>query len=685
MAGLRTDIQALRAFAVMAVVLYHLWPHRLTGGFVGVDVFFVISGYLITGHLVRQVERTGRVDLGRFWAARARRLLPASLLVLLVTAVAVLLAVPRSLKDQFLSEVLASAAYVQNWRLAHDAVDYLAADNRPSASQHFWSLSVEEQFYVFLPLLVVVTIAVAGLLGARRVRTVFVVLVLVTVASFAYNLHLTDTDPGVAYFSTFTRMWEFGLGGLASFAPPAVRGLSRRRAGVYSALTVAGGLAVIAALFTIDAATPFPGLAAALPVLGTVAVVRWGGATLVAWIGALAPVAMLGRISYALYLWHWPLIVIPPLVTFHALTTGEKLLILVASITIAWASTRFFEEPIRFRLAPRVRPLAVLGVALVAMAPVVVVAGVSSAVIRQDDQERLAATPALVDSSPRCLGAASMDPDQPDCDNPELDGVIVNDPSQVAGDTPKRPGCWSPHGVETLNVCTMGPKTGAALHLFAVGDSHNLALVSAYEKIAEQYHWRIDLAAHAGCPWSTTVPKRDSEEQTASCLEWLANLDDFLADSDFDAILTTHATNGNIQTPAGTTRKEAIVDGLVDAWRTQTSKGVPVIAIVDNPGTDENNVQCVEKFGTSDPDRCAASRAKRLWRFDGNAEAVARLDRTGLVDMTDFYCTKKVCPSVIGGVAVYRDRTHITATYMRTLAPYLGVRLRAALHAQKVI
>jgi peptidoglycan/LPS O-acetylase OafA/YrhL len=143
---LRTDVQALRAVAVMAVVLYHLWPNRLSGGFVGVDVFFVISGYLITGHLLREVDRTGTVRLGRFWAARARRLLPASLLTLLVTAVAVLLVVPRSLKDQFLTDVLASAVYVQNWNLAGDAVDYLAADNRPSASQHFWSLSVEEQF-----------------------------------------------------------------------------------------------------------------------------------------------------------------------------------------------------------------------------------------------------------------------------------------------------------------------------------------------------------------------------------------------------------------------------------------------------------------------------------------------------------------------------------------------------------
>ncbi len=683
--SLRTDIQALRAFAVMAVVLYHLWPNRLSGGFVGVDVFFVISGFLITGHLLREVERTGRLNLARFWAARARRLLPASLLVLLLTAIAVLVAVPRSLKEQFLSEVLASAAYVQNWRLARDAVDYLAADNRPSASQHFWSLSVEEQFYVFLPLLFVLTLLVARMVPVQRTRVLFIVLVLITVASFIYGVHLTNTNPGVAYFSTFTRMWEFGLGGLASFAVPAISGLSRRRANIYTVLTVVGGAAAALSLFVIDSQTPVPGYAAALPVLGTVVVVRWGGSTVAAWLGALPPVALLGRISYALYLWHWPLIVLPPLITFHPLTTVEKLMILIVSITIAWASTKFFEEPIRFRARPKMRPAAVLGAVLVAMLPVILVAGVGSAVVAEQQEGAVADTTRILSSGPRCLGAAAMDPARPGCDNPDLDGIIVNDPSKVADDTPKRSGCWAQHGVETVNVCTIGPETGYSLHLFAVGDSHNLALAAAYEVIADKYNWRIDLAGHAGCYWTTADLKLNSDIESESCRGWQANLDDFLAASDFDAILATHATSVSIQRPPeGTSREEAITDGLVGAWKTQTSKGVPVIGIVDNPGTASTNVQCVEKYGISDPGRCATPRTDGLGKFDGNVEAVAALDRTGLVDMTEFYCTPKICPSVIGSVAVFRDRTHVTATYLRTLAPYLGSRLEQALRKQGV-
>jgi hypothetical protein len=464
--------------------------------------------------------------------------------------------------------------------------------------------------------------------------------VVVTVASFVYCLHLTRTSPGVAYFSTFTRMWEFGLGGLASFAPPAIVGLSRRRVTLHTIVTLAGGAAIVAALFVIDGQTPFPGRAAALPVLGTVAVLRWGGATVAAWVGALPPVALLGRISYALYLWHWPLIVIPPLVTLRDLTTVEKLAVLAASIAIAWVSTRFFEEPIRFRAAPRVRPAVVLGAVLVAMLPVVLVAGAGRAAVRSGDSEAVARAGSLLADAPRCLGAAAMDPDNPRCDNPDLDGVVVPDPSKVADDVSTRRGCWATHGVDTVNVCRMGPKTGYSLHLFAVGDSHNLSMVPAYERIAKKYNWRIDLAGHAACYWTTADLRRDSKAEEDSCRAWRANLQEYLEGADdLDAILATNSTSVSVDPPDGTSRRDAIVDGLVESWRTMTDRGVPVVAVVDNPAAVDETVQCVEKYATSDPDRCAVPRSEGFRKFDGQRRAVARVDRAALVDMTDFYCT----------------------------------------------
>ncbi|MGO2097226.1 MAG: acyltransferase family protein, partial [Candidatus Microbacterium stercoravium] len=219
--GFRPDIQALRALAVMSVMLYHLWPNRLTGGFVGVDVFFVISGYLITSHLIRERAKTGRIALGRFWARRAARLLPASLLVLVLVGLATLAFVPNALWPQFFGDVTASALYVQNWHLLFDSVDYLAADNLASPVQHFWTLSAEEQFYVLLPLLMVLSMWVFRKLPWRMVM--LVAIAAATVASFVFSIVQVELAPSAAYFSTFTRAWEFGAGALLAFVPAVTR------------------------------------------------------------------------------------------------------------------------------------------------------------------------------------------------------------------------------------------------------------------------------------------------------------------------------------------------------------------------------------------------------------------------------------------------------------------------------
>jgi peptidoglycan/LPS O-acetylase OafA/YrhL len=195
--------------AVGSVLLFHLWPQRLTGGFVGVDVFFVISGYLITSHLMGELEARGRIRLGRFWARRAKRLLPASLLVLLSVAIATMTLVPLSRRTDVFEELVGATFYGENWVLAGKSVDYLSAQEPPSPVQHFWTLSVEEQFYVALPLVLLVAALVAARARWNARRTVTVVLVVVTLASLAYSIHLSTAVPGAAYFSTGTRAWEF--------------------------------------------------------------------------------------------------------------------------------------------------------------------------------------------------------------------------------------------------------------------------------------------------------------------------------------------------------------------------------------------------------------------------------------------------------------------------------------------
>jgi peptidoglycan/LPS O-acetylase OafA/YrhL len=305
----RAEIQALRAFAVLAVIVFHAWPRVLPGGYLGVDVFFVISGFLITGLLLDELALSGRIAPVAFWARRARRLLPAAFLTLVVCTAATVLIVPRPFWQPFLREIAASATYFENWRLSADAIDYHAAGRLASPVKHFWSLSVEEQFYVLWPLLI---LAAAGLavVASRHLRwvsprrAVGSVLAAATLTSLAWAIVRTGQDPTRSDYSTFTRAWEFGAGGLLALSALRVRGPVATAVGSWLGL-----LAIGAATLVIDAGAAVPGAAALVPVCGTLLVIacgmpaaRFGPAAL------LRPrlVQLTGDISYSAYLWHCP-------------------------------------------------------------------------------------------------------------------------------------------------------------------------------------------------------------------------------------------------------------------------------------------------------------------------------------------------------------------------------------------
>ena len=671
---LRPDIQALRALAVASVVIFHLWPTALPGGYVGVDVFFVISGFLIGSHLLREVDRTGRIRLATFWAKRAKRLLPAALLVLLVTALATMLVAPSSVWPQYFRQIAASTWYVENWALAADSVDYLAADSPPSPVQHFWSLSVEEQFYVLTPLLLLAALALARSRSVGWRRPVLLTIGGITVASFAWSVWLTATTAPVAYFSTFTRAWEFGLGALLALAP----GVPDRRTG--RVLAWAGIAGIVTTCLLYSPSVSFPGYAAALPVLSTAAVILGrdlDGRFSVGRLGSARVPAVLGRTSYSIYLWHWPFIVLVPLATGAALTGRTKVAIVALTLVLAYLQTRFVEEPMRFSprlLGGRRRPRAVAAWSLAAMAVVSAVAFAALAVNTSRDQRVAEATTALVASRPACFGAAAMDPLASGCPDARLDGVLVPDPALAPKDGHNPSTCWAGQADPTLRVCTLGPTTGFSRHLFAVGDSHNNALIPAYEEIARERNWRIDVAGHNGCYWTAAAQVKAVEGFTTACAQWGSQLTDYLAThTDFDAVLTTYALGrSTVSVDPGQSEDAATVRGLHDAWAPVVARGTPVIAIRDVPRMRADVVTCVERFRLEAAHACDSPRAKALADFDGLTGAVATTRGSSLVDLTSFFCTPGACLPVIGHVAVYQDRDHITATYARTLGPYLG-------------
>ncbi len=365
----RPDIEGLRGIAVLLVVIYHAGPFGVTGGFIGVDVFFVISGFLITGLLLRERERSGRIALGAFYARRMRRLLPASSVVILVTLLGSLVAVAPLDVPRVAMDGASAAVWVSNLRFATQG-GYFAVPGEPSPFLHFWSLSVEEQFYLFWPVLL---IAVTRLPHPRLWAGVL--LAAITAGSFAWSVWLTDAAPDWAFYLLLTRAWELALGGLVAVALPWLA-----RGGRLLGMLAWAGLAGVAwagVSYTGDLA--WPGTAAALPVAAAAALVlggdrRWGPAAVL----GFGPLRFTGRISYALYLWHWPLLVLPMWYLGGELAPASRLALVAIAILMATMSTLWLEEPIREgvgRLSPQTRRTLAGGVATI-----VLVVGASVAV-----------------------------------------------------------------------------------------------------------------------------------------------------------------------------------------------------------------------------------------------------------------------------------------------------------------
>ncbi|WP_139416363.1 acyltransferase family protein [Agromyces laixinhei] len=343
----RPEIQALRALAVGAVVLHHGWPAVAPAGYMGVDVFFVVSGFLITGLLLRNAETRGKISLGTFYRRRARRILPAAVAVLAAVSVLTIALVPRREWRSWFSEVVASAVYFENWQLAIDSQIPRHSDLESTPVQHFWSLSVEEQFYLFWPLLMIVAIWAAARSGVGSRRVLLILLGAVTAASFVHCLVLTAQNSDLAYFSTFTRTWEFGVGGLLALVAATPL---RDRNGWRAAVSLAGLVLIAVPIVTFRSPELFPGAIVLVPVVGTLAVI-WAGMPQVVWsptrLAALRPVQWMGDVSYSLYLWHWPIFMFVPYLTGVPSPWWLMVLLVGVSFLVAGLSKRYIEDPFR--------------------------------------------------------------------------------------------------------------------------------------------------------------------------------------------------------------------------------------------------------------------------------------------------------------------------------------------------
>ena len=677
----RPELQGLRAVAVALVVAFHLWPDQLRGGYVGVDVFFVVSGFLITSHLVRELVDTGRLDLPRFWGRRIRRLLPAGLLVLALSAVGVLLLAPASAWHATGRQVAASALYVQNWVLAGDAVDYLAQDQPPTVAQHYWSLSVEEQLYAFWPLLLLLLVTVPARLrrasGSEQAvrRALSLGLVLVCVASLAWSVHATGQEQATAYFSTLTRVWEFGAGALAAVVLP-------RRTSASRVVGWAGLLAVVGSAALLTEASAFPGWVALVPVLGTVALLRAGapgGRSTVGWWLARRPLTFLGDLSYSVYLVHWPLLVLLPWWVGHDLGTPERLLVLVLTVALAWLSTTFVENPLRqgrVLTAARWRPyaFAATGMAALVLANVALQGELDRREARAADQTAARLAAALPCRGPDALANAER------CRPVAGDGPLVTPPDVVAAQGRQWLVQECQQGAEGVapTGCRVGRLTGARLRVAVVGDSHGTHWVPLLKALGEQQGWEVLVMTKSACPAtdaSRYVATETSAERRLRCDRFNDAVDRaLLADrSVTDVFVSGMFSAYTWSARPGAPLDDPAVDGFARRFARWSAAGKRVHVIRDIPLTRGELVpDCLVRH-RGRPEACAVPRAQALPADP--AVAAARRVGVDVVDLSDQFCDARLCYAQVGDVIAYRDRTHVSFEYSRLLAPYLARQL----------
>jgi peptidoglycan/LPS O-acetylase OafA/YrhL len=638
----RPDIEGLRAVAILLVVSFHAGIPWLHGGFVGVDVFFVLSGYLITDLLVAEVERTGKIDFSRFYARRIRRLLPAALLMLFCVLFAGFAMLSPIEIIRLSRSAIATATYASNLWFMLQSTDYFSASVEASPLLHTWSLAVEEQFYLVWPLLVLFCMK-----RNRPRKTIVRIFAGVTVLSLAASVWLTRAIPPLAFFGTPARAWEFSMGGLATLLQ------KRHFLGVFrhtATAWIGAGLIVIAALY-IKPAHGFPGVVALIPVVGTTLILIAGKFS-VSQTGLFALLGSrvfqkLGGLSYSWYLWHWPVLVFGRILLPGRQGPLIAIPLLLASLAIAWSTHSLIENPVRFhrRLVAKPTLSLALGAALT-------IGGLLAGTLSMTLGKRSATSPGEVEF---LNAAANSDGNEHDC----LTGF-------------RR---------DQLKVCSFGPSDATTLVLF--GDSHAEQWLPALIRVASPARWHIVTLLKAACP-SATVPVYNPRlgREEYECSTWRTKALSYIY-SIRPSIVLVSDSSGYVKLPSSEDPYAQLSiqkwrDGTRSTLRNLNSVAALTVLLRDTPRPDIDVPICLSRASTHPllfpASTCHVPEQRALANSVWEAEisAAQPFEHVSLLDMTDRFCRGGQCSPMLNGMVVYRDGNHMTSTFAASLAPVLS-------------
>jgi peptidoglycan/LPS O-acetylase OafA/YrhL len=652
--GFRADIEGLRAIAILLVVLYHAGWSWMSGGYLGVDVFFVLSGYLITGILIQEITRTGTVSLVNFWARRARRLLPAGTVVVLAVLAINLVVMSPFEQIAHAHTARAFAVYASNILFAARSTDYFAGAVTRDPLLHTWSLSVEEQFYIFFaPLLLFLAWR-----WMKRGEGVFIHRFLwatigVSIVSFIGCLIILPKYPVVAFYSLPSRAWEFGMGALTVLV---VRRLTKPLGGIFIAVAVIALLGLIGISATLGEHAAHPGWVTLIPTLCTVALIitgSMGAVTPITRLLSIAPMRLIGRLSYSWYLWHWPALVVlrevvdkPSLPLSLAVAAGS---LIPAAITYQW-----IESPIRFsKRLQRFPRQAVVAAVLLA----ITTATLAQLASRHADK---------VLASPRFAPILAAQHTIP---------RIFNN------------GCHLNFAAVKIGDCSFGPATNdTTVVLF--GDSHSAQWFPPLELIAKQRGWRLISLTKSACPDAdVTVTNTELQRSYTECDVWRAAALQRINELHPTAVIMTSypdyelvSGTRRMKMSSGDSARALWQSGLAKSVRAIADAGARVIVLQDTPRPGFIVPDCLVKY-IDHPERCSFDAATAIDTALVSAErrAVSSVGNARYISMNDVICDTPRCASMKDGFIRYEDDHHIAVKYAESLAPELARRLTDAL------
>jgi peptidoglycan/LPS O-acetylase OafA/YrhL len=721
--GFRPDVEGLRAVAILGVVLYHARVRALSGGYTGVDVFFVLSGFLITRLLWRELGERGRISFAGFYGRRARRLLPASALVLVSTVVASAYLLPPLEVAGVAKDGLASALYVANYRFAAQSTNYLASTGPPSPLLHYWSLGVEEQFYLIWPaLLLAASLAWRGRrarAGERRAPSwggAVAALSVVAVVSFGLSVWLTGIAEPWAFYSLPTRAWQLAAGGLVALLAPHIH--RRLPQGAATLLGWAGAAGIGWSFAELGRSTPYPGFAALAPIGSTVALVAAGCASPRLGPGLvldLKPLQFIGRISYAWYLWHWPALTLAPHIVGHPLGLGPRLGVAALCGVMAWGTTVVVEAPVRFSPWLAVRPrrsltlgalLTSAGLAASALSPSALPAlagggAVSAASLtgRSHDRPRARA------AAPRRRPSRSVSSTTTTTVNPavkhleglsgEVRAVVARsvtmqdvpanlDPPLSSASTseaaPFFDGCFGSFTATSPPPCVYGDPHGPRTAVL-FGDSHATMWFPAVDALAKQRGWRLVSLGKATCPpQEISMFSPDLGHPYWECQDWraaaLARIRRMRP-----ALVIVGVDRHYLQSVDHITPfSQAWMRGWILTIKDLRQSGAQVVVMGPAPKPPFDVPDCLSAHLTSAV-ACTQTVAE-AYDLKGDAAERRVIEKAGAsyIDVRPWFCTATRCAAMVANLLVYRDDNHITVPFAQWLAPVLGAQLMVTTH-----